>query len=191
MTDRWRTDPTTVLLVCNGVTRHQEPTMGTVMRPGDRSLLSRSELQQGGWPCLPVRMAWWILCRTTAVTVGASATTWMTMLLALGMALLESISYTPGLSAGRTSEELRGAQGSGQTAWFHTSRGSTLTRVLWTFRHLFWGFWLEVTAGGLSMLPDGFPSSQWWNRQVLRCKPLKVAAVFRPRNPCGPHRHTF
>lgn len=132
MTDRWRTDPTTVLLVCNGVTRHQEPTMGTVMRPGDRSLLSRSELQQGGWPCLPVRMAWWILCRTTAVTVGASATTWMTMLLALGMALLESISYTPGLSAGRTSEELRGAQGSGQTAWFHTSRGSTLTRVLWT-----------------------------------------------------------
>lgn len=88
-----------------------------------------------GWvaPCLPARRSCRILCRPIAATVGASATTSMTVLRALVMALLESISYTPGLSAGRTSEELLGAQGSGQTAWFHTSRGSILKRVLWTF----------------------------------------------------------
>lgn len=82
--------------------------------------------------CLPARMSWRILCRTRAVTLGASATTSTTVLRALVMAPLESISYTPGLFAGRTSEELLGAQGSGQTAWFHTSRGSILKRVLWT-----------------------------------------------------------
>lgn len=60
----------------------------------------------------------------------ASATTPVTGCLLPVPALRESISYTPHLSAGRTSAEPPGAQGSGQTAWSHTSRGSTWKHVL-------------------------------------------------------------
>lgn len=86
--------------------------------------------------------------------------TMLSMPLALAMALLEPISYTPGLFAGRTFAELLGAPGSGQTASSHTGRGSTLTRGLWTFHRWSWGFWLEGGGGGSSRLLDGSQSSQ-------------------------------
>lgn len=70
-------------------------------RHGERS----AELQQ--WPA------------------GAGATTLVTVSPVAATALLESRSYTQRLSAGRTCAGPLGAQGWGQTAWFHTSRGST------------------------------------------------------------------
>lgn len=105
----------TELLVCDGLMRHHEPPLGTVLTRVHATAL-QVQTQLGGQ--LP--SASWDgmadVLQNHSSGHAASATRSMTVLLALATALLESISYTPGLSAGRTFAELLGAQGSGQTA---------------------------------------------------------------------------
>lgn len=88
--------------------------------------------------------------------------TMLSMPLAPVTPLLEPISYTPGLSAGRTFAELLGAPGSGQTASSHTGRGSILTRGLWTCR----GAESQVSHAAPSFLHQ-------FSRSVLNCDTLE------------------